>query len=166
MKKYEELVKNDDVQTPEHIAKKIISLFDIGDGRILDPFRGDGAFYDNFPKKYYLSRLWCEIKEGADFFDFTAHVDWIISNPPYSIFDKVLDHSFKIADNIVYLIPLSKVVSSMGRIRKVCEYGGVPFIYILSASKCNFPFGFPACAIHFKRGYKGETKIEVDKCKK
>ena len=37
----------------------------------------------------------------------------------------------------------------------------IKLIYILSASKCGFPFGFPCCAIHIKRGYKDETKIMV-----
>ena len=50
----------------------------------------------------------------------------------------------------------------MGRIRKINNYGGVPYIYILSASKCKFPFGFPACAIYFKINYKGKTKIIID----
>jgi len=50
----------------------------------------------------------------------------------------------------------------MGRIRKIYNYGGIPYIYILSASRCNFPFGFPACAIYLKRNYKGDTRIVVD----
>jgi len=161
--------KNDNVQTPVHIAKKIIDIFYVelyrnfhnSELKVLDPFKGLGAFYNNFP--IHTNNLWCEIKEGKDFFDFHEKVDWIISNPPYSIFDKVLDHSFEIADNVVYLVPLSKVVSSMGRIRKIAKYGGVPFIWIIGASKCGFPFGFPACAIHFQRGYKGETEIKIDK---
>ena len=105
---------NDDVATPIHIARKIINLFFpkiYNDEFLLDPFKGNGVFYNNFPKEN--PKDWCEIKEGKDFFDFNKKVDWIISNPPYSIFDEVLEHSFEIADNIVYLVPLSKVVSSM-----------------------------------------------------
>lgn len=150
---------NDDILTPVEISKKIIDMFYIK-GTILDPFKASGSFYNQYPKK--AKKMWCEIKEGKDFFEFNEKVDWIVSNPPYSILDEVLEHSFEIADNIVYLVPLSKVVSSMGRIRKINNYGGVPFIYILSASKCKFPFGFPACAIHFKKNYKGTTKIIVD----
>lgn len=138
---------------------KAINKFDLY-GVLLDPFKGTGNFYNNFPKN--LEKDCCEIKENKDFFEYNKKVDWIISNPPYSIFDKVLEHSFEIADNIVYLVPLSKVVSSMNRIRKIEQYGGVPYIYILSASKCNFPFGFPACAIYIKKNYKGITKIEIN----
>lgn len=150
---------NDDISTPFEISKMIIDMFDIN-GKVLDAFMGNGSFYNQYPN--YCEKDWCEIKNGRDFFDYNEEVDWIITNPPYSILDDVLDHSFEISKNIVYLVPLSKVVSSMGRIRKIKKYGGVPSIYILSASKCNFPFGFPACAIYFKRNYDGDTKIIVD----
>lgn len=151
---------NDDISTPFEISKMIIDMFDI-DGKVLDAFRGNGSFYNQYPNN--CRKDWCEIKDGRDFFDYNEKVDWIITNPPYSILDEVLDHSFEISKNIVYLVPLSKIVSSMGRIRKIRKYGGVPSIYILSASKCNFPFGFPACAIHFKKDYSGNTEIIVDK---
>ena len=151
---------NDKIYTPAEIAKDIMDMFDLY-GIVLDPFMGKGAFYNQYPNT--IEKEWCEIDNGRDFFKYNNKVDWIISNPPYSILDEVLEHSFEIADNIVYLIPLSKIVSSMGRIRKINEYGGIPTIYILSASKCGFPFGFPACVVYFKKNYKGNTKIEIDK---
>lgn len=149
---------NDDIMTPIEISRMIIDKFLLY-GTILDPFKGTGSFYDNYPKE--IKKDWCEIKQNKDFFLYNEHIDWIISNPPYSILDEVLEHSFEIADNIVYLVPLSKIVSSMGRIKKIKKYGGVPYIFILSASKCRFPFGFPACAIYLKKNYKGNTRIEV-----
>lgn len=147
---------NDKIYTPLPIAKTIIDLFDLK-GKVLDGFRGGGAFYDQLPET--VEKDWCEIDDGRDFFDYSEKVDWIISNPPYSILEEVLDHSFEIADNVVYLLPLSKVVSSMGRIRKILAYGNIKEIHIISASKCGFPFGFPACAIWIKKGYCGDTKI-------
>ena len=107
-----------------------------------------------------VKKDWCEIDKGRDFFDYTDKVDWIISNPPYSILDEVLEHSFEIADNIVYLVPLSKIFTSLGRIRKILNYGNIREIHILSASKCGFPFGFPACVIWLQKGYYGDTKIK------
>lgn len=148
----------DKVYTPEPIAKLIISKFALA-GKVLDPFKGKGAFYNNLPDT--VEKDWCEIDDGRDFFEYSEHVDWIISNPPYSIYDDVMAHSFEIADNVVYLVPLSKVVSSLGRIKKLYDFGGVPYIYIIGASRCGFPFGFPACAIHIQKGYKGDTKIEM-----
>jgi hypothetical protein len=151
----------DDVATPEHIAKQIIDSCDIIlPTSILDPFLGNGVFFNNFPK--HTSNFWTEIKKGKDFFDVQGSVDWIISNPPYSIFDEVLTHSYKIADNIVYLVPLGKLWSSMGRLRRLKEYGGIVSINVISAGKCGFPFGFPAGWIHLKRGYKGSTEINIE----
>lgn len=148
----------DKVYTPTNIAKLIIDKFPL-EGKVLDAFKGKGAFYDNYPDT--VEKEWCEIDNGKDFFEYDTHVDWIITNPPYSIYDEVMSHSFEIADNIVYLVPLSKVVSSLGRMKKIAEYGGVPYIFIIGASRCGFPFGFPACAIHIKKDYVGDTKIEM-----
>ena len=148
---------NDKCMTPNHIAKQLIDLLPICNcDSILDPFLGEGAFYDNFPLN---QKKWCEIDKGYDFFNEYNKWDWIISNPPYSIFDSVLDHSFEYANNVCYLVPLSKVFSSMGRIRKWQQYGNIKCIWILSASRCGFPFGFPAAFVWWKKGYKGDTQI-------
>lgn len=148
---------NDKIYTPRPIAKAIIELFDLK-GKVLDGFMGSGAFYDQLPNN--VEKDWCEIDKGRDFFDYNKKVDWIISNPPYSILDEVLEHSFEIADNVVYLVPLSKIVTSLGRIRKILNYGNIKEIHIISASKCGFPFGFPACAIWLQKGYEGDTIIK------
>lgn len=152
--------KNDKCMTPSKVARGLIQLLPLYEDayiKILDPFRGNGAFFYNFPE--HSDMEWCEIDNGRDFFDYNKQVDWIISNPPYSIFDAVLDHSFEIAKNVAYLVPLSKIFSSMGRIRKWQAYGNIKAIWILSASKCGFPFGFPAAFVWWEKGYKGETKI-------
>jgi hypothetical protein len=151
------LKPNDNIYTPEQLAKYLIKLYDL-QGKVLDPFKGGGAFYNNLPK--HTTNYWCEIDENKDFTDWNEPVDWIISNPPYSIYSEVMKHSMKIADNIVYLVPLSKVVSSLERLREISSYGGIVSIYWLGASRCGFPFGFPACSIHIKRNYKGPTEIK------
>lgn len=149
--------KNDKVYTPLPIAKKIIDLFPLY-GKVLDPFKGGGAFYNQYPD--FIIKDWCEIEDGKDFFEYSGKVDWIISNPPYSILDEVLKHSFEIAENVVYLVPLSKIFTSLKRIRGILGFGDIKEIHIISAGKCGFPFGFPACAIWLQKGYKGETKIK------
>jgi hypothetical protein len=150
---------NDKIYTPEHIAKMIIGMFPIA-GKVLDPFRGGGIFYSNFPE--CADKEWCEIDDGKDFYDYKEKVNWIISNPPYSDFTRVMQHSYELADNIVYLIPLNKIVSSWGRVKDLEEYGGIVSLYILPAGKCGFPFGFPACVVHIKRGYKGNIQWIVE----
>lgn len=153
---------NDDVYTPEPIAKLLIgkiAKFIKEDDVLYDPFRGGGVFYDNFPA--CGKKCWSEIKEGEDFFDFNGKVDWIISNPPYSKFTELMKHSYEIADNICYLIPLNKVVSSWGRVLDMYKYGGIVKLWILPAGKCGFPFGFPACFMWARRGYKGPIDYEI-----
>ena len=52
--------------TPEYLAKEIIEHFN-PTGRILDPCRGEGAFYDNYPEG---DHDWCELGEGRDFLQY------------------------------------------------------------------------------------------------
>ncbi|MDY5928682.1 MAG: hypothetical protein SPJ27_01425 [Candidatus Onthovivens sp.] len=158
MKKNKLSTANDKIYTPVETAKDIISKFNLS-GKVLDPFKGGGAFYDNLPET--VEKDWCEIDLGRDFFDYNEKVDWIISNPPYSIFGAVIEHSMEIADNIVYLIPLNKLTSSFTRVKSLQKFGGIPYMYIISPKKCNFPFGFCTCAVWLKRGYIGDTRIEV-----
>jgi len=145
----------DVVYTPTEIAEDMIDFFNPS-GDCLDPCMGGGVFYDLLPEP----RWWCEIAHGLDFFDWTIRVDWIISNPPYSIFDQFLTHSLKIADNIVYLIPVNKLLSSLTKLRRVYEYGGIKHIRYYGAGRTiGFPFGFPVGAVYLKRGYKGPMEI-------
>lgn len=62
------------VYIPRDLAEELIAAFapEIG-GIILDPSRGDGAFYDALPPG--VDKRWCEIAEGRDFFDWTEPVD-------------------------------------------------------------------------------------------
>lgn len=149
--------KNDKCMTPVKIAKQLCDLLPVGaSDNCLDGFAGQDAFYNSFSSTV---KDWCEIDRGRDFFDYNKKVDWIISNPPYSILDAVLDHSFEIANNVVYLVPLSKIFSSMGRIRKWQAYGNIKKIWMLSASRCGFPFGFPAAFVWWEKDYDGATEI-------
>ena len=111
---------NDIVYTPDDVARDIVAHFQPS-GKCLDPCRGDGAFYKYLPE----GSLWCEAKEGRDFFDFNDPVDWIVSNPPYSAFTEFLYHSFTVAENIVYLIPINKPFNRFKTMRKIKEYGGM-----------------------------------------
>lgn len=150
--KYAHVNKNDVVFTPDTLAKTICSLFDI-DGKVLEPCKGEGAFMRHLPD----DTDWCEIAEGRNFYDYKEQVDWIVTNPPYSDFDRFLDHSFMLAENVVLLVPIAKIMKSMGTIRKIYAYGGIVSCYFLPASQAGFPFGFPCGVYYFKRDYKGKT---------
>lgn len=74
----------------------------------------------------------------------------------YSIFSKWLDHSFEIADNIVYLIPINKPFNSFSMLQRVQKYGGIKHVLAIApGAKLKFTIGFAVGAVYFKRGYRG-----------
>ena len=145
----------DVVYTPYYVAKNIIDNLQPY-GLCLDPCKGDGAFYNNF--KY--SKDYCELSEGKDFFNYSKKVDWIIGNPPYSVFEQFLKHSFDLADNVSYLVPTNKIFQRQLIMDMINDYGGLKSMIVYgSGQKINFPFGFSVGNFHFQKGYKGSTEI-------
>ena len=151
-----EIVNTGDiVYTQESIAKGIISFLNPS-GLCLDPCKGDGVFYNNFPTE----KDYCEIREGKDFFDYSYKVDWIIGNPPYSIFKDFLEHSFALAENVSFLVPTNKIWQRQVIMDMINEWGGVKSIMIYgSGTLIGFPFGFSVGNFHFQKNYKGKTQI-------
>jgi len=149
------ILDGDVVYTPRNISQGIIKNLNPY-GICLDPCRGDGAFYDYLPE----DKLYCELKEGSDFLHFEKKVDWIIGNPPYSIFLEFLEHSFKYSDNVSFLVPTNKVFQRQVIMDMINDYGGIKSVIIYgSGNLIGFPFGFSVGNFHFEKGYKGETKI-------
>lgn len=71
-------------QTPNDLAKTLINTLPLCDGDIvLEPFKGEGAFYNNFPD--YVDKRWCELEDGRDYKDFIDEIDWVITNPPFKL---------------------------------------------------------------------------------
>jgi len=74
-------------QTPENLVKELIKYVPLSENmKVLEPFRGEGAFYNNFPEN--IIKDWTEIKEGKDYKDYdfnTNKIDWVITNPPFRI---------------------------------------------------------------------------------
>ena len=145
---------DDVVMTPRDVALDVVHHFRPS-GLILDPCRGSGAFADAMP-----GSDWCELAEGRDFYNWRKPVDWIISNPPYSIFADFLRHSFTVAEHIVYLIPVNKVFNSDRIMREIWTWGGVPEIYVVGGGAAlDFPIGFCIGAVHFQRNYAGPINV-------
>ena len=145
---------NDVVNTNPATAKIIVDYFN-PQGSILEPCRGGGAFYDLFSEP----KFWCEIQEGRDFFDFEGHTDWIITNPPFSIFDLFLEKCFDVADNVVLFIPLPKVFKSMKIDKMISDYGGLKeIVHMGTGGRHGFAFGFPVGCVHYQKGYRGDIK--------
>jgi hypothetical protein len=146
--------QGDIVYTPQWAAKDMVEHFR-PHGRILEPCRGDGVFTDLLP-----TADWCEITDGRDFFDWHEQVDWIISNPPYSLTRPWFRHSYTIAKDIVYLVPLRNVFSGYGFLREITEFGGIVGIRTYgTGSRLGFPMGNAIGAIHIRRNYDGPTEF-------
>ena len=146
---------NDVVMTPESLAIKILDYFK-PTGIVLEPCRGTGNFYRNIKGK----KDWCEITEGKDFLEYQKKVDWIITNPPFSIYDLFLLHSFEIVDNIVFLTVASKAFKSQKIDNAIQEFGGLKEIVLLGGGgKAGFPFGFLLCCLYYKRNFRGKIKL-------
>lgn len=146
---------NDNVMTNPNTAKIIIEHFK-PNGLCLDPCVGDGAFYNNMP----MPKLKLDISEGTDFLKYDGKVDWIISNPPFSIYDLFLLKAFEVSDNIVWFTVLNKVFKNNKIEKEVEKYGGLKEIVIMgSGARHGFPFGFQVGCIYYKRNYCGDIKL-------
>ena len=143
-------VHEDVVLTPPGIAAAMVQHF-APTGRVLDPCKGDGAFYN-----LLIDAEYCELQEGRDFFECAERFDWIIGNPPYSVYSEWLAHSMELADNIVYLIPINKAFNSSSMLKSTYEWGGIAeIVHVGPGSQLKFPVGFAVGAGHYKRGYSG-----------
>src|SRR5690606_15833220 len=141
----------DTVMTPPHIAKAIVGRYQ-PTGMVLEPCKGTGNIFRELP----TPRDWCEITQGRDFLQYQKRVDWIITNPPYSIYDLFLAKCFEVADHVVLLVPIAKAFKSMKIERMVDEYGGLREIWLMGGgSVCGFGFGFPTGCLYYQRDYKG-----------
>lgn len=144
--------------TDEEVAKKIVAFFK-PTLPCLEPCAGNGVFLSALPE----GTDWCEIEKGIDFFDYTKAVEWIITNPPFEELTRWLEKAFSIANNVVFLMPLSKLYSSVPRMELVRNYGGIKTIlYFGSGRSIGFDIGFPFGAIHFARDYTGDIRMVWD----
>lgn len=102
-----------DHQTPSELAKDLVSFITFEDGDVvLEPFRGEGAFYDAFPSNVVKEST--EIEDGRDYLSHEGMVDHVITNPPFRIetgtkrvnsFWIILDHfSNKVRKGCAFLI--------------------------------------------------------------
>lgn len=142
--------------TPLKQAKWIIDYFN-PQGSILEPCAGENAFYDQFTN---AEKYRCEIEDGIDFFEWDKKVDWIITNPPYSIYDHFLEKAFSVSDNVVFFVPIQKAFKSEKIERMVLRYGGLKeIIFMGGGRKHKLPFGFVVGCLYYKKGFVGDCKI-------
>ena len=148
------------VYTPRDLARAVVdALRPHLSGTLLDPARGEGAFFDAFPAT--LPRHWCEIGEGRDFFAWNARVDWIITNPPFSRFRDFLTHAMAIADNVVFLAPLTHF-TTRHRIAAIDRAGFALRRVMLVPTPEGWPAsGFQLAAVWLQRGWRGKVGLTM-----
>ncbi|MES2382873.1 MAG: hypothetical protein V4538_17630 [Bacteroidota bacterium] len=113
------VLQADIVYTPVYVSENIIKHLNPS-GKMLDPCKGDGSFYNLLTG----DKDYCEIREGKDFFNYKGKVDWVIGNPPYSIFEDFLKKSFEISDNVSFLVPTNKVFQRQVIMDMINKWGG------------------------------------------
>ena len=93
--------------------------------KLLEPFCGSGNYLTAMEQKWRENRVdWCEISRGRDFFEYGGEVDAIISNPPYSIMDQVLEKSISLKPRVIsYLIAIHALTPRRIEIMNKAGYG-------------------------------------------
>lgn len=145
---------NDVVYTPRPLAKWIVDHFQLC-GRILEPCKGDGAFTDFMP-----DAEWCELALGIDFFEYQKEVDWIVTNPPWSLLREFLVHSMKIADDVVMVITLNSLWTR-ARKRDIRDAGfAIKEIMLIDSPPQPWPHvGMQIGVVHFQKGWTGDIRM-------
>lgn len=146
------------VFTPPEWAQAIVDALPLS-GRVLDPSKGLGAFYDAFPSD--CIKDWCEITEGRDFLSHIDPCDWIVTNPPWSQMRPFMDHAMGLAENVVFLVTTNHVFTR-ARVSLIEGKGfGIRGIYHVPTPPKPWPAsGFQLSAVWLKRGWTGFTEIK------
>ena len=149
-------VANDVFYTPKELAIQLINQIDYSKNDYLyDPFLGQGAFYDNFNHDL---KEWAEIDQGRDFFSYepTNKIDWIISNPPFSILTDVLIHSTNICSKgFAYIMPTYSL--SYSRINLMSLYGFELTKIVFFQNPKSWEIGFQMCYVVFEKNVRNKT---------
>lgn len=113
---------NDIFITPLELAKKAISMIEYKATDIwYDPFKNTGNYYNQYPNDH---KLYSEILEGKDFFEFEENIDIICSNCPYSIMDNVIKKSIDLKPRVInYLIGVGNLTARRLEMFENAGYG-------------------------------------------
>jgi hypothetical protein len=150
--------------TPTAVAQRHISIvnqFADKDDVWLDPFKGQGVYYNNFPTENKQSG---EITEGVDFFERTDPVNIICSNPPYSCLDKVIQHSISLNPTIIsYLLGYGAMTPRRMKMLNDAGYT-LKNIYITKVFKWyGMTEAYTFVRIHYDPVENNACKIEYDR---
>lgn len=146
---------NDEVYTHPALVKHLLKQIKLKkNDLVLDPSAGNGIFYNLFPK--YVKKDWCEINKGKDFLKYNKDVDWIISNPPYSILNDFLQKSCDVA-NVGFAYLIGSYAITPKRLELIEKKGF--FLTDMHILKVSEWFG-NSCLVIFKKS-KNKPKVNI-----
>lgn len=108
-------VKKDEYYTPPYAVHPIVQYVGVG-SRVWCPFDTDDSYF----VKILRGAAACEvvathIDNGEDFFNTEVDCDYIISNPPYSLKNEVLERLFSLGKPFAMLIGVVGIFESQHR---------------------------------------------------
>lgn len=97
-------IGSDNYPTPHYTIKPLIEKISDWNkvNSFLEPCKGDGRILDYIPDN--IKKIWCEIREDRNYFDFKIkNIDLIITNPPFTESLEFLKKSLTEAKTVCYL---------------------------------------------------------------
>ena len=151
---------NDVIYTPKELAINCINSFDLKTNDIvLDPFFGNGIFFNNYPD--YIVKDFCEIATpyNKDFFEFNQKVDYIISNPPFSKINDVLEHTINITNKgFGYILAAHNLTEKRVKFINSNNFGITGFAFYWVKEWFGFPVIFIKCEKNKNNNFLFESK--------
>lgn len=143
--------------TPPRLARALVRELRPS-GTILEPCAGSGNFVRALrPCGQVFS---CEIEKGIDFLQWTQHVDWIVTNPPWSQFRAFLVHSLKVADRVAMVTTINHLWTRHRRAAILRAGFGLERIIEFDPPREWQSTGFQLGMVLLTRGHCGGCAVE------
>lgn len=165
--------KSDFYETPYSMTRHILNRLPIDKNEtVLEPSCGNGAI-SKVLKEFGIKKvIENDISRGQDFLEYDGQkVDWIVTNPPFSLTQEFIKKGKEISDNILLLLPLSYLHGKQRydeiytdedyKLKGVYIFTRYPLLGDELRPDGKYKTGMMVYAwFHFKRGYGGESTIQ------
>jgi hypothetical protein len=141
--------------TPPTLARALVAALQPS-GVLLEPCAGTGNFARALEP--YGTVVTCELVDGEDVLTWTRHVDWIVTNPPWSKFAKMLAHALDVADCVALVVTINHLWTRHRR--ELVRRAGFGLEAIIESAPAEWkPTGFQVGMVVLRRGYTGACTI-------
>ena len=159
--------ENDFYPTPDNATLELLKRIDLS-GQVWECACGDGAISKLLPSNTIstdlIDRAYGE--SGIDFLQEHREVDWIITNPPYSLATEFAQHSLECSKNVALLCKI-QFLEGVKRY-KFFKENPPKKVYVFSSRLKIYKNGIKTnnstmlCFAWFiwERGYKGQTAVD------